>query len=640
MFEDVHLGGVSIAGTIKAAVVADSSVQTQEIELRESYTNTTTVATTGCQTDANEQRSDPDVLEGFEGWRPPRGFAEFLERVAPLMEEQLQANADSQAFLDYSPSVTDDIDGVALRCSLTVDFTDLFEKYKSSGGDKLSVLNCTGVSWNATGSTLAASFGRLDIVGWCDVPGALVCWNVFRRDLDDSAPPPPPEIVLDHSSCLMCLAYHPTCPALVAAGSFNGEVLIWDTAADDPLIASSQISDYLHREPVTQVAWVYNMQEPEYGYRLVSTSSDGKVLFWSLADKLSVPLGGYRIQTTAARISNGERGTSNGRTRSSAAVSCTCLSVSCDGKSMPASSAMIGCGGGALLRLGLALGAGAQGINNTEVAALVNGAAGDVPWESDAARMLMHVTDRHRATVQRQVESRATKRRLKRVTLEGLFASRPDPAVFYLSPHMFNYDRHEGPVSGVACSPFHRSLALSCGVDGTVGLHSGYQAHTNLTFEPSSRDSMTAVSWSSARPLVFAVVGSSGVVSLYDLFCHSSLVPAVQFSPPAATPGAALPPCFCLSFNPRQRAFLATGDGSGKVHVWQMSWRLSNMHKGELQALESLAGADSITATNIVAEAKESQREQHAIERKDSSNRKQSNQLEHTESKDNDHDGW
>ena len=40
-------------------------------------------------------------------------------------------------------------------------------------------LQCTGVAWSATGRTLAASFGRRDIVGWCDVRGCIGVWNIF-----------------------------------------------------------------------------------------------------------------------------------------------------------------------------------------------------------------------------------------------------------------------------------------------------------------------------------------------------------------------------------------------------------------------------------------------------------------------------
>ena len=61
-------------------------------------------------------------------------------------------------------------------------------------------------------------------------------------------------MILESSSGLMCVACHPTIPSLVAAGSFNGEIIIWNTAeADEKLLATSEIGDYFHREPICKV---------------------------------------------------------------------------------------------------------------------------------------------------------------------------------------------------------------------------------------------------------------------------------------------------------------------------------------------------------------------------------------------------
>ena len=49
----------------------------------------------------------------------------------------------------------------------------------------------------------------------------------------------------------MSVACHPELPAVVAAGTFNGEVYVWDTSIDDerPMqIAATRIDDYFHRE--------------------------------------------------------------------------------------------------------------------------------------------------------------------------------------------------------------------------------------------------------------------------------------------------------------------------------------------------------------------------------------------------------
>ncbi len=70
-------------------------------------------------------------------------------------------------------------------------------------------------------------------------------------------------------SCLMCVSCHPEMPSVVAGGSFNGEVLVWDTNRDEPLVASSRIDDYFHREAITQVSWFFDLHRKEYLVRVV-----------------------------------------------------------------------------------------------------------------------------------------------------------------------------------------------------------------------------------------------------------------------------------------------------------------------------------------------------------------------------------
>ena len=45
---------------------------------------------------------------------------------------------------------------------------------------------------------------------------------------------------------------------------------------------------------------------------------------------------------------------------------------------------------------------------------------------------------------------------------------------------------------------------------------------------------------------------------------------------------------YSVSFNPRQRDLLATGDSRGRVIIWRMSWRLANKRPGEDGGLERL----------------------------------------------------
>ena len=55
-------------------------------------------------------------------------------------------------------------------------------------------------------------------------------------------------------SCMTCVSFHPELPAVIAGGTFSGEVRVWNTGlAGDPLLASSGFSDLTHKEPVAKV---------------------------------------------------------------------------------------------------------------------------------------------------------------------------------------------------------------------------------------------------------------------------------------------------------------------------------------------------------------------------------------------------
>ena len=113
-------------------------------------------------------------------------------------------------------------------------------------------LSCTGLSWTATGSALAAAYGRHDIIGWCEYPGAVCVWNIFARNFNAENP----DFVLDHTCCVMSVSCHPETPSLVAAGSFNGEVIVWDLTSPEEPAAITAINEYNHKEPVTGLNWV------------------------------------------------------------------------------------------------------------------------------------------------------------------------------------------------------------------------------------------------------------------------------------------------------------------------------------------------------------------------------------------------
>jgi len=148
-------------------------------------------------------------------------------------------------------------------------------------------LQCTGLSWNATGSIIATSYGRTDITGWCGFPGAVCMWNIFGKSFDANNP----DYVLDHTSCITSVKCHPTHPSLVAAGSFNGEVVLWDLNSPEAPIAISPIIEYSHKEPILDLGWLYDPVRKVW--LVVSVGADGKILLWDYtANSFKVPVRG------------------------------------------------------------------------------------------------------------------------------------------------------------------------------------------------------------------------------------------------------------------------------------------------------------------------------------------------------------
>ncbi len=76
----------------------------------------------------------------------------------------------------------------------------------------------TGLSWSCTGQTIAASYGRYDVSGWCTDRGALVTWNLGR----EAVAPHKPDVTVDVDVCLMACSFHPEHPVSVCARGAEG----------------------------------------------------------------------------------------------------------------------------------------------------------------------------------------------------------------------------------------------------------------------------------------------------------------------------------------------------------------------------------------------------------------------------------
>ncbi|GFG35753.1 hypothetical protein Cfor_03930, partial [Coptotermes formosanus] len=100
-----------------------------------------------------------------------------------------------------------------------------------------------------------------------------------KQGFSDSAP----KKTLETRSCVTSLSAHPYEPSILAAGTFSGEVLVWNLQKDDNcLISTSATMPGAHREAVSQVSWVRNPDPTQQRPVLVSAGRDGHVLVWQV----------------------------------------------------------------------------------------------------------------------------------------------------------------------------------------------------------------------------------------------------------------------------------------------------------------------------------------------------------------------
>lgn len=416
-------------------------------------------------------------------------------------------------------------------------------------------LSGTGISWTVTGSALAVSYGRHDLVAWCDYPGAVCIWNIFSRGFDETNP----DFVLDHSCCIMSVKCHPTNPALVAGGSFNGEIIVWDLVTPEQPLAISEINDFGHKEPVTDLNWVFDTNLSEY--LLISTGADGKILTWSLRNKLIRPLRG--VLTSKGNSSR----------RSSAAypgVTCLAVPSMSQGVAGRTQYVMAGLEGGTFIR--------------AQAAKLFSSAI----LKDDVFKSSIANSDE----IYQSLRSETDK---------------------------FMYEKHIGAVTSLELSPFNRNVFLSAGQDGFVKLfHTLERAPiqewepvtpSNITGIPDTVCPLSAARFSPTRPMVFGVASMDGLLHIFDLVISSS-VPVATLQIPTDSKSIESdfnkskdirkPSIMDIAFNKKQRDLLAAVDAMGEVHIWRLSWKLSNRQVGEEELFSGFVskGSNSDTSRN------------------------------------------
>ncbi len=190
--------------------------------------------------------------------------------------------------------------------------------------------------------------------------------------------------------------------------------------------------------------------------------------------------------------------------------------------------------------------------------------------------------------VKKKVERYAQDKGEKEIQVQTVFNAKPDIKLLYPSPFTSNFEKHMGPVTGLTCSPFIKRLFLTCSVDGAVRMYDVLNNRPVAVFEPGFNEYLQSVIWSPFRPTVFVTISNTGTVYIYDLVLSRQTPSYVlpYTSTYQSEYVSKLNTAYTLSFNPRQRDFLAVGYHDGSAKIFQLNYSLSTQKKDEIKLLK------------------------------------------------------
>ncbi|TGZ57759.1 hypothetical protein CRM22_009835 [Opisthorchis felineus] len=374
----------------------------------------------------------------------------FLKRAEVVITEELKKSARSRAFRwlqDEGP------DRLLMKQTAQLPLEE-------GAKHELSV---TCLSWNSTGAVLGAAYGSLNHAGWCAHNGIISLWNAARSQSGS------PIQKLDTNSCVTCLAFHPIIPTLLAAGTFTGEILVYNTAAEtECLIAMNGCNEAGHTEGVTQIEWLIGTRTTNSGNgdsklytveRFLTIGSDGKIICWTIdahrrstlrcAKIFGIRIGDQGVMPASPDIlPNRIRHTTNS-THSKRAVSLTSIALCPD----QPNRVVVGTDSGGIMLCNL-----------------------DYPGSSGSL---------------------------------DLSTDLPSPVEFSLR-------RQNGPICSVDWSKFYRNLVLSCGIGSSLQIHNVLQRDLSVDVDP-TRGKFVAAKFSPYFPNVLACTTGTGSVALYSL---------------------------------------------------------------------------------------------------------------------------
>ncbi|AAZ10585.1 hypothetical protein, conserved [Trypanosoma brucei brucei TREU927] len=293
-FKDQITGEVHIPSTSRANVTyKQCECQTGVLKMQDMETQTAISALQAVnRSDKQVGHEKPQIQANIDGLQyvyagvnySEEALADFLEAAREDVLAILYRNVKNSAFDNYEPNWT--------KKSTELSAVATFRASYAEERD----LHALSVSFNSSGTLLAVAYGQVDTAGWCNDTGMVGIWNLSRNDVNVNEP----HHMMETDSFVTCVAFHPSQATVLAVGLYSGEVVLYKNVTDaTPIEMTADGSSTSHREPVTFLQWTENLQETRdsHRYTLCSAGQDGRILFWTMGNKMAQPTAAFIIKT-------------------------------------------------------------------------------------------------------------------------------------------------------------------------------------------------------------------------------------------------------------------------------------------------------------------------------------------------------
>ena len=261
----------------------------------------------------------------------------FLSTVMPTVRDALVENERLLLFDDDFADLAKHNGGSNVLVGKTESNLKEYQSYKFSGAEFEQTIPCAAWHPEMEDVIAVSCARRLDYDGrthmsMCAVKSLVAIWNLKN--------PIEPQVVLEAPDDIMSLAFNPTETMLLCGGCVNGQIIVWDLSAHEPVLERSNVAnnsvreiprvtpvaassiEYSHRASISDVTWLPptteltrsgTIVEADEGkqtvsYQLLTVASDTASLVWDMRFGLEKGARYTRVRRRAWLLSSLARG--------------------------------------------------------------------------------------------------------------------------------------------------------------------------------------------------------------------------------------------------------------------------------------------------------------------------------------------